>query len=93
MVKIIETNISFKDINVIGDVQSRLVYYDNWSSYVKMIKSGMYEELYDELGDSFGFVIIPNSLVEIEQEDDHKLILNIVSKYGVFSKKLCYLVK
>ena len=91
MIKVIETNLSMKD-NEIMDHQSRVILVDSWESYVDEIKNGMSVNRTSFIGSLHGNSLPKQAKIENFKSTDKTLSCDVVNFIGMRSKKLAYRV-
>jgi len=93
MIKIIETNLSIDENNIIKDHQSRVIEVESWDEYVQEVKDAKSVSRSSVLGSLHGNTIPSSAVVEIISSDDFHLDCDVVNRYGILSKKLAYVIK
>lgn len=92
MIKIIETNLSIDENNIIRDHQSRVIEVDSWDEYIQEIKNSKAIYRSSIIGSLHGNTIQNDSKVENLIYDDFHLSCDVINRYGIISKKLAYLI-
>lgn len=92
MVKIIETNISLGNGNMI-DTQSRVIELNSWNEYVESIKETKSIIKDCIIGSLYGATIPRNCKVSELEYTDHSLVCKIEDYKHEFTIKSAYLVK
>jgi len=93
MIKVIETNLSIDENNIIKDHQSRVIEVESWEEYVQEIKDAKSVSRSSFLGSLHGKTLPTSSVVEIISSDDFHLDCDVVNRYGILSKKLDYMIR
>lgn len=92
MAKVIETNLSMKD-NEIVDFQSRVIEVESWNSYVNEIGNGDYVDRLSIIGSLHGSSVLRSSKVVNFVYDEFHLRCDIYDSHRFHSKKLAYLAE
>lgn len=92
MIKIIETNLSFDNANILHDHQSRVIEVYSWEEYVEQIKNCKSINRSSVLGSLHGASLPRESKVENLTYDDFHLMCDVINRFGISSKKLAYKV-
>jgi hypothetical protein len=92
MIRIIETNLSMNNENVIIDHQSRVVEAESWECYIKEIQEGKTVIRSSIYGSLHGNTIPPKSEINNLVFDEFHLKCDITNYLGLKTKKLAYLI-
>jgi hypothetical protein len=92
MIKVIETNISINNDNIIQDHQSRVIEVYSWEEYIEEIKNCKSINRSSTLGSLHGTTLPKESKVENLSYDDNHLMCDVINRFGIRSKKLTYKV-
>lgn len=90
MIKIIETNLSIDDNNIIQDHQSRVVEVNDWYNYVEEIRNNKSVNRIDILGSLHGGTLPDTATIENFTYDEFHLTCDFTNNFGIKSKKLAY---
>jgi spore coat polysaccharide biosynthesis predicted glycosyltransferase SpsG len=92
MTRIIETNLSLNDADVIMDHQSRVIQVESWESFIDEIKNCKCIIRYSLYGNLHGNSIPRESRIDNLVYDDFHLSVDIHNSIGMKTKKLAYLI-
>lgn len=92
MVRVIETNLSMNDNNVIMDHQSRVIEVESWESYINEIRETKTVIRQSILGNLHGSTVPRESNVHNLVFDEFHLSCDIANSLGMKSKKLAYVI-
>ena len=93
MIKVIETNVMFKDIETPCDVQSRIIEVDNWNDYVNEIKNQEQVNRHSWIGNLYGVSFPKGSTMKYFDADDRCLICTFYRFNNVLQMKTAYICK
>lgn len=93
MIKIIETNIVFKDIEHPYDVQSRIIEVDSWENYVDEIKGQKQVDRHSLIGDMYGVSFPRYATMRYFNANDRMLICTFYSFDYTLQMKTAYILQ
>lgn len=74
MIKVIETNVMFKDIETPYDAQSRIIEVDNWDDYVNEIKNQKQVNRHSWIGSLYGVSFPKGATMKYFDANDNRLV-------------------
>jgi hypothetical protein len=92
MIKVIETNLSINNDNIIIDHQSRVIEIESWDSYTNEFAENISIIKNSCIGSLHGATIPRSATIENLTYDDKHLMCDIINYANMKSKKLAYLV-
>ncbi|MFL1672612.1 hypothetical protein [Paenibacillus dendritiformis] len=90
MTKVIETNLSIKDGEIV-DHQSRVVEVESWDSLIQEIKEGKSISRSSIIGNLHGKTLLDNSIIENLKYDENTISCDVYNRFGHKTRKLFYL--
>ena len=90
MIKLIETNLSIGNENIIKDHQSRVIEVESWEEYIQEIKDAKAVGRSSVLGSLHGNTIPSYATVRNLVYDENHLSCEVINRFGIMNKKLTY---
>ena len=91
MIKIIETNIIFKNLETPCDVQSRIIEVKSWDDYVDEIKKQKQVNRHSLLGDLYGSSFPKGATMKYFDVNEHRLICTFYTFDNTLQMKTAYI--